>query len=222
MIQGDHLEKDFANFFGAISIGAVNKLSNKLTGFKRWEDIRFQKSKHVYPGDGLCNIEQPHSKWHEIAANVLVDIALAADLVGRYISGKHAHDHVPLLQRYSLEETFSSFDWTALSPNLSKNFDTCIKQTLAGWPKPIFGAFVGCMASTTVFTGSMKSTDQNGRLLDDTAPETLEMCLAMNDCLRFDGFQIDTHRLPECLGLSSNVSRGVCRGKSHLCCLFSH
>lgn len=57
----------------------INQLSNALTGYDRtsyYFDREFQRSNNVYPDNLRCNALQPHSKWHESAANGLIDLLL--------------------------------------------------------------------------------------------------------------------------------------------------
>jgi hypothetical protein len=192
------------NFLGAIGIPAVNKLGNLLTGFDRNNDPNFQKARHVYPGDWHCRINQPHSKWHEAAANGVVDVVLLADAGAKVIGGEQLpllfnHD---LLQCYHTKDGFSAFDWPATASEVSDVFESCFSSLVDGWPQPDVGGFIGCMVSSTMRVG-------NTEALDDNAPQTLDSCLVKNDCIAFDGMQLDLPRLKKCIGLSSIVS-GSC------------
>lgn len=70
--------KPFTNRLGAYLMPAVNTLTNFLTGFKHAEQS-IQKCENVYPGDELCRVQQPHSKWHEESANGLLDLMFLCD-----------------------------------------------------------------------------------------------------------------------------------------------
>ena len=51
-----------------------------LSGFKH-TDFNLENSIHVYPGDSTCRVEQPHSKWHEESASLLLDLVFLVDYV---------------------------------------------------------------------------------------------------------------------------------------------
>jgi hypothetical protein len=204
VIAGQHLTKKSANFLGAIGIPVLNKLCNKLTGFDHRNDRDFQKSRHVYPGDWHCNIQQAHSKWHEVTATGLADVAFMADALAKVIAGEQLpllfkHD---LFQCYHSKDSFSAFDWPTIAPEVSDVFESCFSSLVGGWPQPDVGGFIGCMISSTMRVG-------NTEALDDNAPQTLDSCLVEHACIAFDGLQLDVPRLKKCIGLSSIVS-GTC------------
>ena len=76
-------------FASTITVPLVNRIANTLTGYGRAiSDPDFQSSQEVYPGDKSCNAEQPHSKWHEVSANALVDLIFFADNLIKEIRGE--------------------------------------------------------------------------------------------------------------------------------------
>jgi hypothetical protein len=203
-LAGPHLTKKWANFLGAIGIPVVNKICNKLTGFDHSNDPDFQKSRHVYPGDWHCNIHQPHSKWHEVSATALADLALLADAGAKVIAGEQLHllfKH-DLFNCYHTKDGFSGFDWPTIAPEVSDLFESCFSSLVDRWPQLYLGGFIGCMVSSTIRVG-------NTEALEDNAPQTLDSCLVKNNCIAFDGLQLDVPRLKKCIGLSSIVS-GLC------------
>jgi len=74
------------NVFGALLIPSVNHLANRLTGFHH-ADASYQESEAVYPGHEWCRVKHtaPHSKWHECAANGLMDLGYLADYFGEVV-----------------------------------------------------------------------------------------------------------------------------------------
>jgi hypothetical protein len=194
------LTRKIPNFLGATLIRAVNLMSNKLTGFDRRNDPDFQKSHHVYPGDFHCNIQQPHSKWHEITGNGLVDVDLSADSLAKVIAG----EQLPLLlkhdifQCYEERDAFSDFSWPTIAPAVSEVFDSCFSNLLDGWPQLDTGGFVGCMVTSIIRFGNDAAVQA---VQEDGLPPTFESCLVEHDCIRFDGLQLDGPRLKRCIGL---------------------
>ena len=56
----------------------VSLLADSLTWFEQ-SDPRVTFSYSVYPGQSKCKYEQPHSIWHEMSANGLLDIIYLAN-----------------------------------------------------------------------------------------------------------------------------------------------
>ena len=63
---------------GAWLIPFVNGLADALTGFKQ-TDHDVNHSIDVYPGHSFCKNDQPHSIWHEVSANGLLDLVYLCD-----------------------------------------------------------------------------------------------------------------------------------------------
>lgn len=201
------LTSRFSNFLGAVGIRSVNSLADKLTGFDRSSDRNFKTSRNVYPGDFRCNIQEPHSKWHEVSANTIVDIMLTSDSIFKVIAG----ERLPLLfnhglvHRYETHGSFAAFEWASIAPQASLVFDSCLIEAIDNWNKPNrIGGFLSCMASSIVTHAVSRLDAADG---DSGSQETIETCLVANDCVRFQGFQIDLSHLKQCVGLVANVSR---------------
>ena len=212
-IPGDHLTKFTCNLFGAMSIKLVNKVSEMLTGFHRAHvDLNFYKSKHVYQGDKHCNIQQPHSKWHEVSANAVADIMIASNLLAKLIEGDTGHFH--LFDLFRLDDAFAGFEWNVLSPSLSKPLQQCAIDFIGDWPSWRLGKLVSCVVSQTIQAGRAED-DNRVQPLDESiwaSHDLLDSCLLENQCISFDGVQLDMDLVQQCVGLSDNVSS--CRGGS--------
>jgi hypothetical protein len=191
IIPSKFLRRKIPNFLGATLIPVVNLMSNKLTVFDRQNDPDFQKSLHIYPGDFHCSIQQPHSKWHEVTGNGLVDVDLSADSLAKVIAG----GQLPLLLKHDLfrcydeRDAFSGFSWSTIAPAVSEVFDSCFSNLLDGWPQLDTGGLVGCMVTAMIRVGNDAVVQEDG------LPPTLESCLVEHDCIRFDGLQLDGPRL---------------------------
>jgi len=62
---------------GAVLMPYINSFANLFTGLKHFTPS-IQNAKNVYPGDKKCRTIGTHSKWHEEAANGLVDVTYIA------------------------------------------------------------------------------------------------------------------------------------------------
>ena len=60
---------------------AANRLANLLTGFQHSDQAVQECADSVYPAAARCRLEDqaPHSKWHEMSANGLLDLVFLAD-----------------------------------------------------------------------------------------------------------------------------------------------
>ena len=78
MFPFSFIKDKWINKLGAWLMPHFNWLMNKLTGFE-YSDSDLQNAVNVYPGDKCCRMEQPHAKWHEEAANGLLDFIFLAN-----------------------------------------------------------------------------------------------------------------------------------------------
>jgi len=193
-----------ANFIGAYMTGVVNRLANAMTGFNRAQsDPDFQKSHRVYPGDWWCSIDQPHSKWHEVSANALVDVMFLGDSTARVIGGEELKlvGENELLDCYLAPGVFSdeeTANWIALAEESSATFEACFSRFLENWRSPAVGEFMSCMFMS--FVTASYGTE---------VPKSLDSCLIENECIAFDGTSLNLPRLLKCVGLNSLV-REIC------------
>lgn len=206
LIKGKHLTSRTANFLGAVGVRKVNRLANFLTGFNRRNDRKFQRARNVYPGDKRCRRQVPHSKWHEVIANGLVDVAILCDMINRVFSEQRLHFNLDneLFRCYESSSVFSGFDWQSISSTVSQVFETCSVELLDDWPRPDIGQFTGCMISSMIRAGNEEEAESVGE--DTVPPLTLDACLVNNDCIKFDGLQLDVDLLKQCVGLTLEVS----------------
>ena len=191
-IPGGHLTDPKKNFLGALSMPITNLIGNKLTGFDRSSDFGFQATFGVYPGDKICRKTIPHAKWHEQSANALVDFIFLGDEVAKVMGGQGTFLKIDvrseLLQCQMERDCFSGFDWSAVSNEASATFESCTAELEEGQSR----GFVGCMFSSLIQVGNKVD-------YTDTKPESLDQCLAENDCLSFNGLRLDVGRLNKCI-----------------------
>jgi hypothetical protein len=174
----------------------VNALSNAVTGFNRSRGLNLQLSQNAYPGDIRCNRRQPHSKWHEIAANGLVDVAFAANSVNRLLAGGSLERSLPT----SVNAVVQCFErgWSAQSNNPSDDalFSSSSQDALLG------GILEECAAPNMFDLGQFLSclTGKVVQLSKTTKESTrLEQCLVDHSCIILDGTDLNTTRFHECL-----------------------
>ena len=75
------------NKLGGAAMPYVNMVADALTGYKHADDVR--RSRGVYPGDDTCREgPSPHAKWHEQAAQGLIDLMFLMDDASRVIASK--------------------------------------------------------------------------------------------------------------------------------------
>jgi hypothetical protein len=205
-----HLNSKIKNFFGAITMPGINVLANKLTGYDRYNDKWFQLAHGAYPGERACRKQVPHAKWHEMTANGLADLAFLLDDGARVIQagGSVKTMSVPskLLDCQMKNDCYSGPDWSNLTPISSRAFSSCLKKLGS---EPQLGAnidFVGCMINTLVQTGNSDDVArEEGSFMSST--ETIDKCLVENDCIGFNGMQLDIFKLNRCIGIGSLVSQ---------------
>ena len=166
-----------------------------MTGFNRAGSLSLQLSQNAYPGDSRCNRRQPHSKWHEIAANGLVDVALTANSLNRLLSGKSLSRSLPT----SVNSVIQCFDngWTAQSNSLDDDLFSAESQNalLGGILEECaspnlfdFGTFLSCVTGKVV---------QLSNSTTKSAP--LEQCLIDHECIVLDGTALNSERFRDCL-----------------------
>lgn len=206
LIPLEFLKGRTVNFLGGVGIRKINRIANMFTGFNRRNDPQFQKSRHVYPGDRRCSRQQSssHAKWHEVIANGLVDVVLVCDAVNKAISdNNHGLDGLgfeenELLQCYESNEAFSEFEWSAIAPQLSSIFETCVLEFAEESSSSTLGAFLGCSVSNLIRAG-------HGQIEEAESQPSLENCLVDHDCVEFHGVELNIDRLKQCMGLSMQV-----------------
>jgi len=193
---------------GAYMTAVVNKIANQMTGFNREEaDPDFQFSYNVYPGDGICSVEQPHSKWHEESANGLVDVALLTNSGLKAMNGGELRlgGESELLDCYMARDNISESEvsnWITFTKEVSTAFQDCLLIFLKGWPTPNVGNFLSCM-----FT---KVVAENARTNDSAS---LVSCLVQNQCIAFNGITLNLPRLLNCIGLNNAVRSIVLKNR---------
>merc|ERR1712061_670723 len=69
-----------ANIKGNELIPVVNAFANRLNDFTFYEE-NFQNGTLIYPGDGWCNNQEAHSKWHVQSAVGLLDLVYLCDTI---------------------------------------------------------------------------------------------------------------------------------------------
>ena len=81
VIEWAHIYGPAANRVGATLMPAANRLANLLTGFQHSDRAVQECADSVYPAAARCRLEEqaPHSKWHEMSANGLLDLVFLAD-----------------------------------------------------------------------------------------------------------------------------------------------
>jgi hypothetical protein len=181
----------------------VNHFLNSMTGFDRSSDPNVQKVVDTYPGDIECRIGlSPHAKWHEIAANGLVDLVINAEFVNAILVGKKVPTHVPdlrIAQCYYKHECMSDFDWDFLSPMVTIALEECIGFLITDNNNNDnlgIGRFATCIfTSLMTASQSAKETDT----ADDSPEHMLDMCLIENSCIEFDSqFRLNGEKLIAC------------------------
>lgn len=180
---------------GSVVTPFVNALSNVITGFNRSGSPNLQFSRNAYPGDNRCNRRHPHSKWHEIAANGLVDVALTAKSLNKLLAGESLTN----LRSISGNSVVQCYEkaWAAESePFDSDLFSADTQDELLGgileecFSSNLFdfGRFLSCLTNKMVWLS--KSTAQ---------PTHLEQCLVDNECIVFNGTDFNAKRLHDCV-----------------------
>ena len=201
------MTKFTCNLFGAASIRLVNNVANFLTGFhRRFLDWSFHTSRHVYPNDKHCSIQQAHSKWHEVSANGLADIMLASNLVAKMIDGSGDSGHFHLFDRFGIDDAFAGFEWRLLSPKLSNVLEGCFLDFLRGFPSLKMGEFLGCVLTETIVAGNAVEEDATDQLNESPRFQTLDTCLLGNKCIAFNGVELDVDLIQWCIGVGVDVS----------------
>jgi len=71
-LQGPWLSSPVANQIGGLIMPFVNTIADGLSDTKHWLTVR--PSSGIYPGDEACRGPIAHAKWHEQAANGLLDL----------------------------------------------------------------------------------------------------------------------------------------------------
>lgn len=70
---------------GGHSISLINHIADILTGFKQTDkEVNWSESS-LYPGQGQCRLQEPHSIWHEVSANGLLDLIYLCDFINGQI-----------------------------------------------------------------------------------------------------------------------------------------
>jgi hypothetical protein len=167
-----------------------------MTGFDRSKGLALQLSKNAYPGDIRCNRRQPHSKWHEIAANGLADVALAANSVNRLLAGGSLERSLPT----SVNSVIQCFQdaWSAQRnvPSDERLFSSSSQDAL-------FGGIVEECAAPNLFDLGKFLLCLTGKAVQlsktTTASTQLETCLINHNCIDLDGTDLNITRFHECL-----------------------
>eukprot|EP00004_Rigifila_ramosa_P010527 TRINITY_DN223_c0_g1_i6.p1 TRINITY_DN223_c0_g1~~TRINITY_DN223_c0_g1_i6.p1 ORF type:complete len:699 (+),score=160.98 TRINITY_DN223_c0_g1_i6:88-2097(+) len=198
LIPGPWLRDEEANVRGAEVMPDVNALGNSVSGYIH-TDPDIQNCISVYPGDGLCRQQQPHSKWHEQSGNALVDLMWLTDDMDRVIAERP-------LPRRSLKTVFpleacaathqcwasadlSDAQWPAWLVDATA---TCLPVFWAQWPHLDYAGLVACVTP--------KLAAQVAALPQSVTNGTLEGCLVHHGCLVADAAAgVDAHILAECL-----------------------
>jgi len=197
------------NSLGALLMPEISKLANKLTGYDRSSDLEFQYSLEVYPGGFDCNAHVPHAKWHQMAANMLVDLSFLANDAFRVLTGgtllfrDFQADFVECLAE---NECLAGFEISGVQ-DLSADPAVeplwhCFETTISSaWP---LGAFGDCVldAFTSTNTSSVSEDREGTPSLD-----TIDGCLLARECLVFENGFVNVEQLQHCI---KNGQRSEC------------
>jgi hypothetical protein len=157
-------------------------------------DEDFQNAVNVYPGEGKCRVEQPHSKWHEASANGLLDLLLLADDMQTVFEGEHLEFEndfgFPALQCFTENQCLSEFDFSDVGSAPGTAALAICLPILLGSPvekaDPV--GFLGCMID------ELEVDLASNPLL----PATFETCVVQNECLAVGEDGLDVLGLVSC------------------------
>jgi len=97
------------NQIGQEIMGPLFAVFNFISGYQH-NDKNFQAFVKTYPGAESCQPTEPHAKWHECAANGLLDMSYLADCVAAVATGTHDSGCAQLENLNGMNEiTLSSF-----------------------------------------------------------------------------------------------------------------
>jgi hypothetical protein len=164
------------NASGASAMPLINALGNLLTGFDHSHDPAVQEATDVYPGDQECRTSVGHAKFHEQLANTVIDIGLLNSAINGAINGKTLSpdmDGLELLICYEENQCTAGFNADAMTSVLGINANDCMPHLTfdpEAFPMVDIASFASCMFSS---------------LIRAEGVQTLDSCLAENDCIQF-------------------------------------
>lgn len=161
MLSGDIVDvvvgNPLSNTLGGPLTVAVNGIANSFTRYYREPAI--QATLGVYPGDLRCRLAAyPHSKWHENAANGLIDVVYLGRDIDLVLRGQY---------------------WTAGSSPLGRSdinritFGCSVNEDMSSTDEAM-AEFLDCIVSSTPGFACIESCVVE-------QPSTLSVCLL--DCL---------------------------------------